>query len=140
MRRKLGKLKNRKYAFTGTIDRVTSCNVLIRDVKLFEGGQFITDHIWIPQNTTIRNMRLRKGDMVRFSGVPGIYFKGVAAETMDYRIAQISNFQILNRNLHEERFRIKFREQVRDWEEGFFETEEALFAAEHATDSEPNFR
>lgn len=132
MRKKLGKLKNRKYTFTGRVEKVNYKNTLVCGVQLLD-GTYVTQHVWISNNNVIRGLKLRKGDIVRFKGVPGIYYKGDHAEYLDYRIGQISELKIIEREFLtlEDLFWIKNQEQINDFANGFFETEEELFLAEN---------
>ena len=132
MRKKLGKLKNRKYTLTGNVEKVNYKNTLICGVQLLD-GTYVTQHVWISNNNVIRGLKLRKGDTVRFKGVPGTYYKGDRAEYLDYRIGQISELKIIGRKFLtlEDLFWIKNQEQVNDFANGCFETEEELFLIEN---------
>ena len=132
MRKKLGKLKNRKYTFTGNVEKVNYKNTLICGVQLLD-GTYVTQHVWISNNNVIRGLKLRKGDTVRFKGVPGTYYKGDRAEYLDYRIGQISELKIIGGKFLtlEDLFWIKNQEQVNDFANGCFETEEELFLIEN---------
>lgn len=135
MRKKLGKLKNRSYTFTGRVEKVTKTNLLICDVKLLDGG-YITNHIWVAMKQSMKNMRLRKGDMVRFKGVPGKYYKGEGAAIKDYHISQITNFQVTNRDINEALFLEMMWNQINDFEDGLFGEEEALFLLENQIETD----
>lgn len=96
MRKKLSKLKKRHYSFTGEVAKTNSKSFLLLNVKFSDSGEYATNHIWMPLNKKNRKFHLKEGDIVKFSGIPTLYFKGIHDIQMDYHLTGITNFQVVN--------------------------------------------
>lgn len=96
MRKKISKLKNRHYSFSGKIGKVNGKSLLLLNVTLSDTGKVVTDHLWIPRKEKYNRYRLKEGSTVKFSGVPGVYYKGGMALQKDYNLTNIIHFQAMN--------------------------------------------
>ena len=99
MRNELKRLGNKqRYSFIGQFERVGYKNsyrtfaptLLLKNVKLAETGQLITDHLWFNYTKGFLKLgELQKDDLITFDARVDDYYKGYIMEkNKDFYITQ----------------------------------------------------
>lgn len=97
MRHKLGTYQDsKKHIFTAKMIRYGSyydhekkestVTILFRDVKN-TNGETLTDHVWVREDSYMKNTKLKEGKIYSFEAKVGTYSRGRTAK--DYQLSRI---------------------------------------------------
>ena len=107
MREKLKAIAEQRLRFVGVFVRYgkkagfrgrTQETILLRDVREFVDGKFISDHLWFNLTEQFANLSLQEGDTVAFDARVKKYMKGyvnnlanINNRKEDYRLSHPTN-------------------------------------------------
>lgn len=96
----VGRMGIKSNEFKGFPERT----ILLKNVVNINTGDVITDHLWFTVGKTLKNLKLKEGDEIRFNARVGTYRKGYKYKKTDYKLNYMTKIEVkrLDRELNAE--------------------------------------